>query len=280
MHPEVSSGDRNKSPLGLIAGGDTLPRSIIEFCQREGRPLFVVAYEGHTNPEFLKDVDHAWIPLGHVGEALAAFKAYGCKELVMAGPVKRPSLRHLKMDALGAKWLAQSAKAIFGDDSLLSIIVKNLEKEGFKVVSPESLLGKGVLAPKGPFGRVHPGEEDFSGIAYGLKVARALGSLDIGQSVVIQQGAVLGVEAAEGTNALIERCAALKRAGQGPVLIKTFKPGQEGRADRPVIGLETLSQCLEGGFRGIAVEAGEVLVLDREELTRKADLADFFIAGV
>ncbi len=280
MHAEVTSEGQTKTPLGLIAGGDTLPRAIIEFCKREGRPLFVVAYEGQTNPAFLKDVNHAWIPLGHVGEAIAALKAYGCKELVMAGPVKRPSLKHLKVDALGAKWLAQSAKAIFGDNSLLSIIVKNLEKEGFKVVSPESLLGRSVLAPRGSFGRCYPDGEDLSSIEYGLKVARTLGSLDVGQSVVVQQGAILGVEAAEGTNALIERCAALKRAGHGPLLIKIFKPGQEGRADRPVIGLETLEKCLEQGFKGIAVEAGEVLILDREELTRKADLADFFIVGV
>lgn len=280
MHAQIRPEDHTKTPLGLIAGGGNLPRQIIEACKKEGRPIFVVAYEGHMDTETLADVPHVRIPLGHVGEAIAAFKTHGCRELVMAGPVKRPSLKHLKVDAVGAKWLAQSAKAIFGDDSLLSMIVKNLEKEGFQILSPESLLGETILAPRGVLGRVRPTEEDLIDIDYGFKVAKTLGSLDIGQSVIVQQRVVLGVEAAEGTDALIERCASLRRTGEGGVLVKVFKPGQEARADRPTIGLETLKKCQGAGFVGIAVEAGEVLILDQKALLEEADRTGFFIVGI
>ena len=104
-----------------------------------------------------------------------------------------------------------------------------------------------------------------------MRIARALGALDIGQAVIVQQGLVLGVEAIEGTDELLRRCAALRRDGPGGVLVKTEKPGQERRADRPTIGLRTVELAAETGLRGIAVEADATIVLDRDEIIGAAD---------
>ncbi|HYP35722.1 MAG TPA: LpxI family protein, partial [Stellaceae bacterium] len=104
--------------------------------------------------------------------------------------------------------------------------------------------------------------------------------LDIGQAVVVQQGLVLGVEAVEGTDELLRRCAALRREGPGGVLVKVEKPGQERRADRPTIGHRTVVLAAETGLLGIAIEAEATIVLDRDEVIRTADRAGLFVVGI
>jgi len=111
-------------------------------------------------------------------------------------------------------------------------------------------------------------------------VARALGAVDVGQAVVVQQQIVLGVEAAEGTDALIERSASLRRPGPGGVLVKIKKPGQERRADLPTIGVRTVEKAAASGLRGIAVEAGATLLMDRDAIGRAADALRLFVAGI
>ena len=113
-----------------------------------------------------------------------------------------------------------------------------------------------------------------------MRLARAIGALDIGQAVVVQQGLVLGVEAIEGTDGLLRRCAGLRRDGPGGVLVKTAKPGQEQRVDRPTIGVRTVILAAEAGLRGIAAEAGATLILDRAEVIRAANEAGLFVVGV
>ncbi len=125
-----------------------------------------------------------------------------------------------------------------------------------------------------------PDEQALVDIAQGERVARALGALDIGQAVVVQQGLVLGVEAIEGTDALLRRCAGLRREGPGGVLVKVEKPGQEQRADRPTIGPQTVALAAAAGLRGIAVEAGATIVLDRDEVVAAADRAGLFVFGI
>src|SRR5205085_8338822 len=128
------------------------------------------------------------------------------------------------------------------------------------------LLEADALLPGGPLGRFHPDARATADIEHGLRLARAIGALDIGQAVVVQQGLVLGVEAAEGTDDLLRRCAGLRRDGPGGVLVKMAKPGQERRADRPTIGPRTVALAMASGLRGIAAEAGMTLVIDRAEL--------------
>ncbi len=200
-------------------------------------------------------------------------------ELVLAGGLQRPSLAALRPDWRAAKLFARVGYRALGDDGLLSAVVKELEQEGFRVVGADQLLGR-ALVPEGPLGRIRPDELSQADIERGLRVARTLGALDVGQAVVVQQGLVLGVEAIEGTDELLLRCAALRREGPGGVLVKVEKPGQEPRADRPTIGLRTILLAAEAELRGVAVEANATIVLDRDEVIQAADRAGLFLVGV
>lgn len=265
--------------IGVVAGGGTLPRRLVESCKAAGREVFVLALEGEADPALVEGVPHAWSRLGAAGSALDTLRANGVTELVLAGGVQRPSLSSLRPDWRAAKFFARVGYRALGDNGLLSAIVKELEREGFRVIGADQLLDAADFG-EGPLGKFSPDAEAAADIARGIEIARALGALDIGQAVIVQQGLVLGVEAIEGTDALLRRCAGLRRAGPGGVLVKMEKPGQEGRVDRPTIGPQTVALAAETGLRGIAAEAGATIVLDRGEVVRAADAAGLFVVGV
>lgn len=265
--------------LGIIAGGGALPRLLIAAARAAGRPVFVLALEGHCERATTVDVEHGWIRLGQVGTGIDLLKRAGVGELVMAGPVKRPSLLELRSDLRTARILARVGRRAFGDDGLLGAVVQELEAEGFSIVAADTLLD-GLLVPSGPLGRLQPDEAAAIDIERAVAVGQALGALDIGQAVIVQQGVVLGVEAAEGTDALIRRCGPLKLDGPGGVLVKISKPGQERRVDLPTIGTATIAAAAAAGLRGIAVEAGCAHVIDRQVVAAAADAAGLFVIGI
>jgi len=265
--------------LGIVAGGGRLPQRLVESCRAAGRDVFVLALEGAAEPETVRGVPHAWCRIGGAVKGLSLLRENNVTELVLAGSVRRPSLGTLRPDWRAAKLFARIGYRSLGDDGLLSAIVSELEKEGFRVIEPDQLLD-GELVGTGPLGTVQPNPQSQADIERGLRIACALGALDIGQAVVVQQGLVLGVEAIEGTDGLLRRCAALRREGSGGVLVKIEKPGQERRADRPTIGPRTVALAAEAGLAGIAVEAGATIVLDRDEVLSAANLAGLFVVGV
>ena len=265
--------------LGIVAGGGRLPQRLLEACRAAGRDVFVLALEGAAEPETVRGVPHAWCRLGAAVTGLSLLRENNVTELVLAGSVRRPSLGALRPDWRAAKLFARIGYRAVGDDGLLSAIVSELEREGFRVLGVDQLLD-GEIAGAGPLGTVQPSSQSQADIEHGLRIARAMGVLDIGQAVVIQQGLVLGIEAIEGTDELIRRCAVLRREGPGGVLVKVEKPGQERRADRPTIGPRTIVLAAEAGLLGIAVEADATIVLDRDEVIRAADRAGLFVVGV
>jgi len=265
--------------LGIVAGGGRLPQRLVESCRAAGRDVFVLALEGATEPETVRGVPHAWCRIGAAVTGLSLLRENNVTELVLAGSVRRPSLGTLRPDWRAAKLFARIGYRAIGDDGLLSAIVSELEQEGFRVLGVDQLLD-GEFFAEGPLGKIHPDLQSEADIERGLHVARAIGALDIGQAVVVQQGLVLGIEAIEGTDELLRRCAILRREGPGGVLVKVEKPGQERRADRPTIGPRTVALATEAGLRGIAVEAEVTIVLDREEVIHRADRAGMFVVGL
>jgi DUF1009 family protein len=267
------------SKLGLIAGSGTVPRQLIEACRGSGRPVFVIALEGQTDAATVAGVDHVWVKLGAAARTIQALKDAHVEELVLVGPIQRPSLVTLRPDLRGAQILARIGMRALGDDGLLKAVRDELESEGFRLIGAHEVLRE-AMAPEGALGTVAPDAMALTDVAFGMTVARQLGEFDIGQAVVVQQGMVLGVEAVEGTDALIARCAALKKDGPGPVLVKRAKPQQDRRLDLPTIGPDTVTRCAEAGFAGLAVEAGGSLVLDRAQIVARADAAGLFVLGV
>lgn len=266
--------------LGIIAGGGTLPRRLVESARARGREVFVLALEGEAEPETPVGVAHVWCRLGAAAKALRALRDNGVSEVCFAGGVRRPTLAAIRPDWRAAKFFAKVGYRMLGDDGLFSAVAKELEIEGFRVVGAHDLLDNDTTIPDGALGSVAPDTEATGDIARGIEIARALGALDIGQAVVVQQGLVLGVEAIEGTDALLRRCAGLRRDGAGGVLVKVQKPDQETRIDRPTIGPETVRLAAEAGLQGIAAEAGASLLIDRDAVIRAADAAGLFVVGV
>jgi UDP-2,3-diacylglucosamine hydrolase len=265
--------------LGIVAGGGGLPRRLIDSCRAAGRDIFVLALEGAAEPATVCDVPHAWCRIGAAAVGLALLRENHVTDLVLAGGIRRPSLAALRPDWRAAMLFARIGYRAAGDNGLLSAVVKELEQEGFRVIGADQLLDK-ALVPEGPLGKISPDPQAEADIEHGLRIARTLGLLDVGQAVIVQQGLVLGVEAIEGTDELMRRCAALRREGPAGVLVKVEKPGQERRADRPTIGLGTIALAAATGLRGIAIEAGSTIVLDRDELILAADREGLFVVGV
>lgn len=266
--------------LGIIAGGGDVPARLIAACRNSGRDFFVLALKGQTDPESVADVPHAWVRLGAAGKALDALHGAGVKEIVMVGAVRRPSLMSMGFDARSLRWFGKLGKTALGDNTLLEAIVRDLEvEEGFTVIAADTILGD-LLVGEETLGRLTPDEQAVQDIARGVEVARLLGRADVGQAVVVQQGCVLGVEAVEGTDALLARCGDLRLNGVGGVLVKTAKPQQERRADLPTIGVLTVAGAKAAGLRGIAIEAGGALVVDREAVIAAADAAGIFLVGI
>lgn len=275
-----SSGSPATGPkLAILAGGGTLPARIAEAVRGQGRDVFVVAFDGHTDPQTVAGLPHLWSRFGAAGTILRRLHEEGVGEVVLAGPVRRPSFTELMPDWRTARFLARVGTRALGDDGLLRAVVREVEEDGFRVVGLHELL-KELLTVAGPVGRLMPDADAERDIARGVEVARALGALDVGQGAVVQQGIVLAVEAIEGTDAMLGRCAGLIRPGPGGVLIKVRKPKQDRRIDLPTMGVTTVERAAASGLRGIAVEAGGSLLVDRAAVAEAADRLGLFVVGI
>jgi hypothetical protein len=199
---------------------------------------------------------------------------------VLIGPVRRPSLLDLRPDQQGARLLARIGRAAFaGDDGLLAAVIKVLGAEGFRVIGAQEVMRE-ALAPAGILGRAVPDAQAMVDIMRGVTVTQALGAVDVGQGCVVQQGIVLAVEAAEGTDAMLARCASLARPGPGGVLVKLVKPTQDRRVDLPTIGPGTVQGAAAAGLRGLAFEAFGAILAERQASIDAADEAGLFLLGL
>lgn len=275
-----ATGSAEVSPkLAVLAGRGPLPAAVIRAARDSGREVFVLAFEGETDPAVVEGVPHRWVSLGAVGRTLRTLHDVGAEEVCLIGPVRRPSLTALKLDLRGMQLLARLGVKGAGDDRLFKVIVDELESEGFRVVGADEVVDA-LVAPEGVIGRRAPDERAWRDVELGVEIASRLGELDIGQAVVVQQGLVLGVEAVEGTDRLLARCGELRRDGAGGVLVKLKKPDQERRADLPTIGPATVNAAAAAGLSGIAVQAGHCLIVDRPATVGAADDGGLFLIGV
>lgn len=267
-------------PLGILAGGGRLPGQVAAAARAAGRAVFLVGLEGFADPAVLAPWPHEFIRILAAGRIIAALREHGCRDLVLVGPVRRPSLLDLRPDAEGARILARIGRAAFaGDDGLLAAVVRVFSEEGFRVVGAHEILNE-ALGPSGLLSRSAPDAVAMADIRRGITVARALGRVDVGQGCVVQQGVVLAVEAAEGTDAMLARCAPLARPGRGGVLVKLVKPDQDRRTDLPTIGPETLRGAAAAALRGVAFEAGGTILAERDATIAVADETGLFLLGL
>jgi DUF1009 family protein len=266
--------------LGIIAGGGNLPGQVAAAARASGRDVFIAAIDGFAEPEIVAGFEHRFFRLGAIGAIRQALREHGCAEVVMIGPVKRPSLLALRPDAEGAKLLAKIGRAAFaGDDGLLAAIIRVLSEDGFRVLGAHDIMTD-MLGPSGLLTQTAPDAAAMADVERGVRVLKIIGPADVGQACVVQQGIVLAMEAVEGTDAMLERIPGLARPGPGGVLVKLAKTGQDRRADLPTLGGQTIQNAISAGLRGIAFEAGGTILTDRQEMIAAADAANLFLIGV
>ena len=272
------------SKLGLIAGGGDLPVALAAKCEAAGRPVFVLRLTSFAD-RALDRFDGAPCGIAEVGRAFKLLSAAGCEAVCFAGAVSRPDFAALKPDLRGLTLLpAVIAAARRGDDALLRVVLGAFEAEGFRLEGADEVDAALTLGP-GPLGVHAPSDAERADLVHALRIARAAGALDIGQGAVVCAGLVLAVEAQEGTDAMLRRCAGLPAALRGSagarrgVLAKAPKPMQERRVDLPTVGVATVEAAAAAGLAGLAVEAGAALVLDRTAVSAAADRLGLFVWG-
>lgn len=265
--------------LGVIAGGGSLPGRLLHVCNKKKITPFVVGLEGQTDPSIIDGHNHLWARLGQAGKIIKTLQKHEVKDLVLIGSIHRPSLAELKPDLKTAQFYAKLGMRALGDNDLLTALRKELESEGFTIHGVHE-FAEDLLMPLGAVGKYEPKKEDQPGIERALEASRSLGLLDVGQSVIVQQGMILGVEAAEGTDQLIKRCKHLMRKGRGGILVKTCKPQQDKDFDLPTIGPRTIKNAADSGLVGIVAQAGSSLLVEPEEVARLADKHKIFVIGM
>jgi len=283
MPAEVDSNHGWKK-LGLIAGGGTLPLRIAQAERDDGREPFVIRL-GDDEP--LTVFDHRDHSIAELGGIIRTLRAAGCDAVCFAGQVKRPNFAKLRPDWRGATVLPRVVQAARrGDGAIIDVVVSVFEDEGFQVVGAEE-AARGLRVEHGPQGRFHPAAHDFVDVRKAAALIEALGPFDVGQAAVIRRGFVLAVEAAEGTDEMLKRCAALPQDLKGfepgederlrGVLVKVPKPGQELRVDLPTVGVQTVVNAHAAGLAGIAVRGDQALIVDRQAVKTKADELGLFV---
>ena len=269
------------SRIGIIAGGGSLPVAVAEAARTSGYSPFIIGLTGNASTR-IERFPHAYAGIGQVGFTLRTLRGEGCQRVVLVGSLRRPNLFRLKLDTGFFRHLPQLLRLFKGgDDAVLRRVARFFEGQGFEVAGVHEVAPR-LLAPPGVFSAVSPDAATLEDIRLGFRVARALGSFDIGQGAVVARQYVLAVEAAEGTDAMLRRCRDLNNWGfksRKGVLVKAPKPGQDLRLDMPVIGPRTIELASEAGLAGIAVAAGAVLLADQQELVEKADRFGLFLYG-
>jgi DUF1009 family protein len=264
--------------LGIIAGSGGLPHAVARGARGEGVGRIVaVAFPGQTSPDLEQVVDEIhWIHVGQLGKLIKTFCRAGVTEAIMAGRIE-PTLviskirLDMRMLALAARVRDRRA------DTVLTAIAGEMEKDGIHLIDSTTYLVP-FMAAKGCMTRKTPRAEVQQDIAFGREVAREIARLDIGQTVVVRQKAVVAVEAMEGTDETLRRAASL--CPRGMVVVKVSRPAQDMRFDVPLVGEKTVGILARCRAAALALEAGKTILLDKDAFLKKADEAGITVVGI
>ena len=273
--------------VGIIAGGGSLPVEVANGLAAQGFAPFIIIAEGEVDREAdFATYDQARLALEDIGLLVPLLKRQGIGHLVLAGQIRRrPQLTRIR-PTLGLVTILPSVIMALarGDDGLLKVLTRGLERRGIAVVGAHEVVPE-LTAGAGTLTTISPLQSDWRDIEAGRVAAKAIGALDIGQAAIAIGGRAIALEGIEGTAGLLERARELRGHGRlagktRGVLVKCAKPGQELRADLPSIGPETVEAAHAAGLAGIAVEAGHALILEGPTTLARANALGLFIVGL
>src|SRR6184192_1061811 len=270
--------------LGLIAGNGRFPFLVLDAARAQGLEVIVAAIKEETFPEIeSRAATVHWLSLGELSKLIETFKREGVHRAIMAGQVKHKQIfSSIRPDRRLAKLLLTLGSR--NTDSLLGAIAKVLAEEGIILEDSTSML-EPLLSKAGVLTRRPPTEPEQKNIDYGRAVARHLAQFDIGQTVVVAEGACVAVEAMEGTDTTIERAGQIMGSlesnpsilSRALTVVKIAKPNQDMRFDVPVVGAKTIEVMRNAGATCLAIDAGRCLLLDGTKITSAADAANIAI---
>lgn len=276
--------DTPGEPLGIAAGGGILPRIVADASAAAGWSPHILAVADGIDAPWKPYVSRP-MPWGQLGDGLRWLRTAGVRRLVLCGTVSaRPDFRSILPSFRTLMMLRQIFSVIRGgDDSLLRAAAKTFEARGFEIVGVQSIVPS-LLSYAGLIAGPSPSVGEEAAAERGFAAALALGALDIGQAVVASRDRVIALEGIEGTREMLGRVANLKRRGrigrgERCVLVKRCKPNQDARFDLPSIGVSTVEEAAEAGLAGIALSAGEALLLGVDDIAAAARRHGVFVVG-
>jgi len=266
--------------IGLIAGNGRFPFLALQGARSLGHDVTVVAVKEEAFPELegaarAAGADLTWVSLGHLGKCIKVLKAAGVRQAVMAGQVKHAKIFSGILPDLTLLSVLTRLKAR-NTDALISAVADVLKGEGIELLNSTAFL-EPLLAKNGTLGRRAPSPDELDDFTFGYRMADQIASLDIGQTIVVKDKAVVAVEAMEGTDDVIARAG--KIAGPGTRVVKVAKPNQDMRFDVPVVGVATIAAMRAAGATAITIDAGKTLVVDGQPFFDAADAADIAVVG-
>jgi DUF1009 family protein len=263
--------------IGLIAGNGKFPLIFADEAKRQGYSVVAVAHREETEPSLECRVDEfTWIYVGQLGKIIRTFRKAGINQAVMAGGIRKVRLLgNFRPDLRGARFLATIKSR--EDDALLRGIADELASEGIQIIDSTFCLSS-IIAQEGVLTRKAPSAAQWDDIQLGIGVAKEIGRLGIGQTVVVRNRVIVAVEAVEGTDAAIRRGGQLAKSGC--VVVKVSKPHQDLRFDVPAVGVETINTLRQVGGAVLAIEAGKAILIDKDEFLRAADDGGIAIVAV
>ncbi len=262
----------------FIFGEGELPKLILNNHLYEKDDIFIISFK---KPKSSFGYKFKIINIGKVVTVLKYLKKNGFKNILMAGSINRPTINQIKPDLNSLRLLPSFSKILFqgGDDKLLRFIINEIEKLGLNVLSltkfcPELFLGNGLQTKKAI------NKSFFYDISKGKLILRSISKFDIGQSIVLQNGSVIGIEAAQGTDNLIKQSFPYLKDIKKGILIKIIKNKQDLRADLPTIGLNTVKNCKKHGIKGIAYSANRTVIVNKEVVLSYCNENQIFLYGI
>jgi DUF1009 family protein len=258
--------------LGLIAGSGRFPLLVTQEAKRMGVEIVALGIKGVTVRYF---------KLGQLSAPIAAFKEAGVSKAVMAGKVQHASLFGGVMPDVRAAKLLMRVKDK-RTDTILRAVADEFAKDGIELIASTSYLSH-LIVKEGVITSRAPDSAEMSDIGLGFRAAKAVAGFDIGQTVVVKDGAVIAVEGMEGTDACVLRAAVIARSqGKNPALtvVKVAKPNQDMRFDVPIIGLDSLKVFAEAGVSALAVQAGSTMIFDYDEFVKRANSQNLAVTGL
>jgi len=274
-----------EAPLAIICGNGTVPFAVADAAMRRGRRVVLFPLRGWANAQAVAAYPHNWIAIGQFGRFFRLARAEGCREVVLVGGLLRPAVTQMRLDWGTVKMMPRILRSFRGGDNhLLSGLAHALEGGGLRLLGAHDVAPE-ITAPLGALGRHRPDSGSEDDIDRGFALIAAMSPFDVGQAAIVARGRVLAIEAAEGTDAVLERIVALRESGRIAlprgigVLVKAPKRRQDRRFDLPSIGPVTVARAATAGLAGIAVIAGATIMAEPERLIEAADRNGLFVVG-